>query len=56
MFSECNSNTAGRDIADISGDVRIQYGAVSLPRGRKKLAFGHPSVVHHPAKDARFDV
>ena len=56
MLSGCNSNSAGRDIAQAQTcSPHVQYGATRVDGG-VKLAFANPALVERPWENARFDV
>lgn len=56
ILDQCNSNSSGRDIAKVLGEIRLQYGATKSADKNTALAFASPELVDRPVKDARFDV
>lgn len=57
MLANVNSNSSGRDIAEVAGETRVQYGVFrNDSTGTARLGFGHPDFVNRPRKGMRFEV
>lgn len=54
MFSECYSNSSGRDLATAAGAFDVKYGEIE-DNGRTIVAFGHKTLTKQPSNGAYLD-